>query len=483
MSQGLWRRSATELAAGVRSGRLRTAQVLDSHREQRDRWEPEVRALLACAPDDAPRSQTDGPLSGVPVIVKDNICTRDLVTTCGSRMLEGYRPPYDATVVRRLREAGAVITAKANCDEFGMGSSTENSAYGPTRNPYDLDRVPGGSSGGSAVAVATGMAPVALGSDTGGSVRQPAAFNNLVGLKPTYGRLSRYGLVAFGSSLDQIGILGRSTGDVALTFTVVAGADEFDMTSRSEAPPRFSDLDLSPESARGMRVGVPRNFLAAGLDPEVEEAQQRAERILSAAGVGIVDVELTSPAEAIATYYLLATAEASSNLARFDGVRYGHRTARAGDVLSLYTKTRGEGLGTEVKRRILLGTFALSAGYYDAYYGRALRARETIRRNLLAALEDVDALLYPVSPTPPFRLGEKLSDPLTMYLSDLFTIGANLTGTPALAVPAGFTADGLPLGVQLQGRPLGEEILFRLANALETADPWREPALPGGDEA
>ncbi|HKA25145.1 MAG TPA: Asp-tRNA(Asn)/Glu-tRNA(Gln) amidotransferase subunit GatA [Candidatus Eisenbacteria bacterium] len=467
-----WKRSAAELAGDVSAGRADAVEILDAHRAQAARWDPAVHALLGRDDEAARRvasSRPQGPLAGVPFIAKDNLCTRGLRTTCGSRILEPYVPPYDATVIARLRAAGAVLYAKANCDEFAMGSSMENSAFGPSRNPYDLERVPGGSSGGSAVATATGMGTFALGSETGGSVRQPASFTNLVGLKPTYGRLSRYGLVAFGSSLDQVGVFARSVADCALVFSVMAGPDENDMTTRPDGAFSLDGLDVSARAGKGLAIGVPRNILAEGLHPEVQAAQARAEEALGRAGVRVKEVHLVPPAACVATYYLLATAEASSNLARFDGVRYGFRAQLADDLLSLYTKTRGQGFGSEVKRRILLGTFALSAGYYDAYYRKALQARRRIRSDLHAALSGVDALLLPTAPTPAFRLGEKATDPLAMYLSDIFTIGANLAGIPALNVPCGFTADGLPVGMQLVGPAQGEGTLFRLGAALESA--------------
>jgi len=467
-----WKKSAAELARDVAAGRVSAADVLDAHCAQADRWEPAVHALLTRDDERARRRASEklsGPLAGVPFVAKDNLCTRGLRTTCGSRILEPYTPPYDATVIARLRAAGAVLYAKANCDEFAMGSSTENSAFGPSRNPYDTERVPGGSSGGSAVATATGMSAFSLGSETGGSVRQPASFTNLVGLKPTYGRLSRYGLVAFGSSLDQVGVFARSVSDCALVFSVMAGPDENDMTTRPDGAFALAGLDLSAAGAKGLTVGVPRNILSEGLHPEVAAAQARAEAALGKAGVQVKEVHLVPPAACVATYYLLATAEASSNLARFDGVRYGFRAQPDDDLLSLYTKTRGQGFGPEVTRRILLGTFALSSGYYDAYYRKALQARRRIRGDLMAALSGVDALLLPTAPTPAFRLGEKAMDPLAMYLSDIFTIGANLAGVPALSVPCGFTADGLPVGAQLVGPALGEGTLFRLGAALEGA--------------
>jgi aspartyl-tRNA(Asn)/glutamyl-tRNA(Gln) amidotransferase subunit A len=420
------------------------------------------------------------------VVLKDNICTRGTRTTCGSRILESWVPPYDATVVRRLREAGAVPVAKSNLDEFAMGSSTENSAFQVTRNPYDLARVPGGSSGGSAVAVTTGMAALGFGSETGGSVRQPASFTNLVGLKPTYGRLSRYGLVAFGSSLDQIGIFGRTVRDTALAFSVVAGPDEKDMTTLSGGYDFAAEFSDDPEAVRGLAVGVPRNILGQGIEPEVATRLAWAEEALGAAGVAVRDVTLAPPDAAVAAYYLVATAEASSNLARFDGVRYGYRDRAASDLLSLYTRTRGRGFGREVTRRILLGTYALSSGYYDAYYLRALRARTVLRRDLERALAGVDALLLPVSPTPAFRIGERVADPLSMYLSDILTIGANLCGVPALAVPAGFTPGGLPVGAQLVGGASAEAVLFRLGAALERAGGerrWPVAPAPAGERA
>jgi aspartyl-tRNA(Asn)/glutamyl-tRNA(Gln) amidotransferase subunit A len=474
---------AAAIAAGVRDGRLDPGDVLEAHLERVRAWDPSVHALLALDEPGAraaARRVRGGPLAGVPLVVKDNICTRSLATSCGSRILGAYVPPYDATVVARLREAGAVVIGKANLDEFAMGSSTENSAFGPSRNPYDLARVPGGSSGGSAAAVAAGMSPLALGSETGGSVRQPASFTNLVGLKPTYGRLSRYGLVAFGSSLDQIGILARSVADAALVLAVAAGPDRNDMTARADGLFTTTGLELSAGAGRGLAVAVPRNILREGLDPEVAAALARAEEALGRAGVAVRDVELVPPAAAVASYYLIATAEASSNLARFDGVRYGWRAPDGGDVQTLYSRTRGRGFGPEVTRRILLGTFALSAGYYEAYYRKGLRARALVRRDLLAALAGVDALLYPTAPTPAFLLGEKVDDPLTMYLSDIFTISANLCGVPALSVPCGFTTAGLPVGMQLTARAMGEDVLLRLGAALEAAlgETRRWPELP-----
>jgi aspartyl-tRNA(Asn)/glutamyl-tRNA(Gln) amidotransferase subunit A len=451
-----WRRSARALAVEVRAGRLTAGAAAEAGFEvPAARWERDVHAVLAAdrgARERAARGAgRDLPLSGVPVLLKDNLCTVDHPTTCGSRILGAWRSPYDATVVRRLREAGAVVVGKGNMDEFAMGSSTEFSAFGPTRNPYDLTRVPGGSSGGPAAAVAYGLVPLALGSDTGGSVRQPAAFCGVVGLKPTYGRLSRYGLVAFGSSLDQVGIFARHVGDVADAYAVLAGDDPFDASMREGPAPDVS--------------GWPANLWKEGVDGAIVEALETAAGSLERAGATRVPLEFLPGTSAVATYYLLATAEASSNLARFDGVRYGHRAA-ADELTALYARTRGEGFGPEVRRRILLGTYALSAGYHDEFYLKAQRARTRIVREYAAAFARCDAMLMPATPTLPFRLGEKLDDPLAMYLSDVFTIGANLAGIPGLSMPMGLSG-GLPVAVQLLGPADAEPALLRAARALE----------------
>jgi aspartyl-tRNA(Asn)/glutamyl-tRNA(Gln) amidotransferase subunit A len=411
------------------------------------------------------------PLRGVPVLVKDNLCTTDYATTCGSKILAGYVPPYDATVVRRLRAAGAAVIGKGNMDEFAMGSSTEFSAYGPTRNPFDLSRVPGGSSGGPAAAVAYGLCPIALGSDTGGSVRQPAGFCGVFGLKPTYGRLSRYGLVAFGSSLDQVGIFARHAGDVATAYAALAGPDPNDATTRRTAAPDVSGWD---GGVQGLRFGWPAALWREGVDPDIVAAMDHAAHALERAGARRVPIEFLPGEYSVATYYLVATAEASSNLARFDGVRYGFRAGDGTDVRAMYVKSRSQGFGPEVQRRILLGTYVLSAGYYDAYYLMAQRARTRIRREYQHAFAHCDVLLMPSSPTPPFRLGEKTDDPLAMYLSDIFTIGANLAGIPGLCCPGGRTRDGLPIGVQVLGPEDSEPLLLRAGRALEVGgDPSR----------
>ena len=464
-----WRDSAAAIAARVRAGSLDPVAAAESGwDEPARRWERDVHAVVHSDPASrhaaAAAARRDGPLAGVPVLLKDNLCTTDYPTTCGSRILAGWHSPYDATVVRRLREAGAVVVGKSNMDEFAMGSSTEFSCYGPTRNPYDLERVPGGSSGGSAAAVAYGLVPAALGSDTGGSVRQPAAFCGVYGLKPTYGRLSRYGLVAFGSSLDQVGIFARHAGDVALLYSVLAGPDPFDATMREAAPPDVSGWDAG---VRGLRFGWPANLWERGVDPAIVGGLERAATALERAGATRVPLHFMPGEYGVAAYYLVATAEASSNLARFDGVRYGHRAAGATDVTSLYTRSRGEGFGPEVQRRILLGTYALSSGYYDEYYLKAQRARTRIRREYAEAFERCDLMLLPAAPTPAFRIGEKTDDPLAMYLSDVFTIGANLAGLPGLSVPVGLSPDGLPLGAQLLAPADGEPVLLRAARAIE----------------
>jgi aspartyl-tRNA(Asn)/glutamyl-tRNA(Gln) amidotransferase subunit A len=463
----LWRLSAAALAARVRGG-TPAAEAAEAGFEGPAReWERDVHALAhtdAAARAANARNAGEGPLAGVPVLLKDNICTTDFPTTCGSRILSGYRPPYDATATVRLRAAGAVVIGKGNMDEFAMGSSTEFSAYGPTRNPYDLARVPGGSSGGPAAAVAYGLCPVALGSDTGGSVRQPAAFCGVFGLKPTYGRISRYGLVAFGSSLDQIGIFARHAGDVATTYAALAGPDPYDATTRAGAAPDVSGWE---GGVSGLTFGWPANLWKEGVEAEVIEGLERSAEWLERAGAKRVPFDFLPGEYAVATYYLVATAEASSNLARFDGVRYGFRHPESTDLRALYTRTRSEGFGPEVQRRILLGTYALSAGYYDAYYLKAQRARTRIRREYQEAFARCDFMMIPATPTLPFRLGEKTEDPLAMYLSDIFTIGANLAGVPGLSVPVGLSAAGLPRAVQLLGPEDSEPVLLRAGRALE----------------
>jgi len=431
--------------------------------------------------DDHPDLWRDAPLAGVPIALKDNICTRGVRTTASSRILDTFVPPYDATVVDRLEAAGAVLVGKTNCDEFAMGSSNENSAYGPVHNPWALDRIPGGSSGGSAAAVAAGLVPLALGSDTGGSIRQPAALCGVVGLKPTYGRVSRYGLLAFGSSLDQIGPLTRTVADAALALGLMAGADAADATS---APEPVSDYTAAlTGDIRGVRIGIPRALLE-GVDPEVGRAVAAAFDVLASRGAVLVDVDLPHAKHAIAVYYLVATAEASSNLARYDGVRYGFRAPAAGSdgtLKTMYARTRAQGFGAEVKRRIMLGTYVLSAGYYDAYYLKAQQVRTLILRDYDRAFERVDVVAMPTSPTPPFKLGEKTDDPLQMYLSDIFTISANLGGVCGVSIPCGFTsaAKPLPIGLQIIGKPFGEETILKIAHAYEQTTEWhkRKPAF------
>jgi aspartyl-tRNA(Asn)/glutamyl-tRNA(Gln) amidotransferase subunit A len=441
------------------------------------------RALDRAAQIDRARAAGErlGPLAGVPIAIKDNICVRGVATTASSRILKEYVPPYDATVVQRLEAAGAVIIGKTNCDEFAMGSSNENSAFGPVRNPWALDRAPGGSSGGSAAAVSAGCAPLALGSDTGGSIRQPASFCGVVGLKPTYGRVSRYGLLAFASSLDQIGPFAATVADAALTLSAIAGADAADATSAPQPVPDFT-VALSGD-IRHLRIGVPRAFITDSVDEGVRQAFDESLRTLTGLGASVVEIELPHAQYAIPVYYLVCTAEASSNLARYDGVRYGYRapTDRDTNVRTMYSRTRDEGFGDEVKRRIMLGTYVLSAGYYDAFYLKALQVRTLLRRDYEAAFERVDLVAMPTSPVPPFRLGEKTSDPLQMYLADVFTVSANLAGLPGISVPCGFTdADGarLPVGLQLIGRAFDEATLLRAADAFERVTEWHRQRPP-----
>jgi len=421
----------------------------------------------AAAADERIAKGTAGPLAGIPLALKDNLCTRGVETTCASKILEGFIPPYDATVVSKLKTAGAVFLGKANLDEFAMGSSTEHSAYGSTRNPWDLSRIPGGSSGGSAAAVSASEAVAALGSDTGGSIRQPAAFCGVVGLKPTYGLISRYGLVAFASSLDQIGPLTQDVRDAAILLNAIAGHDPLDSTSVEMPLP-----DMTAQLGRpiqGLKMGIPNEYFIEGVDPEVGAAIEKAIESYRALGAQIKTISLPHSDYAVAAYYILATAEASSNLARYDGVRFGHRAKDPKDLLEMYSESRREGFGPEVKRRIMIGTHVLSSGYYDAYYKKGQQARTLINGDFEAAFKTVDVILAPTTPTPAFRSGEKTGDPLQMYLSDIFTISANLAGLPAISLPCGFSAEGLPIGLQLMGRPFDEAGLLKAAFAFEQA--------------
>jgi aspartyl-tRNA(Asn)/glutamyl-tRNA(Gln) amidotransferase subunit A len=406
-----------------------------------------------------------GPLHGVPIALKDNILVKGTVTTAGSKILERFIAPYSATAVDRLENAGAVIIGKTTCDEFAMGSSTDNSAFGPARNPADPTRTPGGSSGGSAVAVAAGMTSLALGSDTGGSIRQPAALCGVAGLKPTYGRVSRYGLIAFASSLDQIGPFAATARDAALVLEVIAGHDPRDATSANLPVPAYTAALTG--SVVGLRVGVPWRLLDQGVDAEVRASFDAAAALVGANGATVVNVDLPHTAHAIPVYYILATAEASANLARYDGVRFGARAQGAGSISEMYDATRGHGFGAEVKRRIMLGTYVLSAGYYDAYYVKAQRVRTLIRRDFDRAFASVDAILMPTSPVPAFRLGERVADPLQMYAADVFTVSANLAGIPGISIPCGTTAGGLPVGMQFLGKPWDEATILRCADAYE----------------
>src|SRR5688500_944495 len=418
------------------------------------------------------KSTTSQTLAGIPFAIKDNICVRGMQASCGSRILGDYHPPYNATVIERLTQAGAVIIGKTNCDEFAMGSSNENSAFGPVRNPWDTTRVPGGSSGGSAAAVAAGIVPVALGSDTGGSVRQPASLVGVLGLKPTYGRNSRYGLVAFASSLDQVGVFAGKVEDVARVLGVIAGRDPRDSTTADVPVPDYT-ASLSGD-LKGVRLGFPRALFGEGLDEEVGNAVKGVVDVYRELGAEIVDVALPHAKYAIAVYYIIATAEASSNLARFDGVRYGFRAEDTPELRQMYRRTREEGFGAEVKRRIMLGTYVLSAGYYDAYYLKAQKVRTLIENDFLTAFQNCDAIITPTSPSTAFALGEKVDDPLAMYLNDIYTVTANLSGVPGISVPCGLSAERLPIGFQLLGPYWSEPTLFKLAHAYEEARPFTE---------
>ena len=476
--------------AALRAGEITAVQLTQALINRITAVEHQVKAFLTTTPEqaldqaaEADRRRTEGddaPLLGIPLAIKDVLTTRGIETTCGSKILQGFKPPYTATAVERLQNAGMVMLGKTNTDEFAMGSSTENSAYFPTHNPWDLSRVPGGSSGGSAAAVSAGEALAALGTDTGGSVRQPASFCGVVGIKPSYGRISRYGLVAYGSSLDQIGIMSKDVADAALILEVIAGHDRRDSTSLDVPVPDYSAA--LTQDVRGLRIGLPTEYFIEGMQPEVDEAVHSAVAQLEALGAEIVPIHLPNTDKALPVYYLVATAEASANLARYDGVRFGYS---AGDdsMFENIRRTRGEGFGPEVKRRIMLGTYALSAGYYDAYYLKAQQVRTLIKGDFEEAFQKVDIIACPVTPTTAFQLGEKTDNPIEMYLNDIFTTSVNLSGVCGISIPCGFDKQGLPIGLQLIGPHLGESAILRAAHAYEQSTPWhyQHPTLNESD--
>jgi len=479
--------TAHELGARYRSGAATPTQAVTEYLARVERLDPQVRAFLTVTRDDALRQAAladarfkagtpRGPLDGVPVALKDVFCTRGVRTTCGSKILESFVPPYDATVVARLHAAGAVLLGKLNMDEFAMGSSTEHSAFFTTRNPWDLARVPGGSSGGASAVVAADLAALSLGTDTGGSIRQPAAFCGVLGMKPTYGRVSRYGLIAFASSLDQVGPFAKDVEDAALILEVIAGADPMDSTAVDVPVPDYRAA--LGRGIEGVRVGVPAEYFIDGMDPEVERAVREAIATLEKLGARTEPVSLPHTEYGLAAYYVIAPAEASSNLARYDGVKYGLRASGARDLIDMYSKTRAAGFGNEVKRRVMLGTYVLSAGYYDAYYGQAQKVRTLVRRDFEQAFARVDLIVAPTTPGVAFKMGEK-EDPLQMYLNDIFTIPVNLAGLPGVSIPGGFTQTGLPIGLQLIGRAFDEATLLRAAHAYQQATAWhkRKPLL------
>jgi len=482
-------RSACELLADLANGNISSAALTDAYLEAIRLRESRVRAFLHVDEQGAreqaqaidarrQRGEAVGALAGMPVAVKDVLCTAGQPTTCGSKILQSFVPPYDAHVITRLKEADAVLIGKTNMDEFAMGSSTENSAFQVTRNPWDLERIPGGSSGGSAAAVAAGEIPLALGSDTGGSIRQPASLCGIVGLKPTYGRVSRYGLIAFASSLDQVGPLAHEVRDAALLLEVIAGHDPRDSTSVAQPVPPYSKTIDQP--VRPLTIGVAREYFSAGLDAEVEQSVRAALKVYESLGATIKEISLPNSPYAVAVYYLVATAEASSNLARYDGVHYGYRAREYANLIDMYSRSRGEGFGSEVKRRIMLGTYALSSGYKDAYYVKALKVRRLIKEDFDRAFASCDVMMGPTSPVPAFKIGERIDDPLAMYLVDIYTISCNLAGLPGISIPCGFTQAGLPIGLQILAPPFQEEKLLRVARMHERATDWhqRRPALP-----
>lgn len=475
-----------EALAGLRAGDFSSVELTQAHLDRIAAVDGEIHAYLtvtasqalaqAQQADDRRRQGDDAPLLGVPLAIKDVLATEGVETTCGSRILKGFLPPYSATAVKKLEEAGMVMLGKLNCDEFAMGSSTENSAYGLTRNPWDLTRVPGGSSGGSAAAVAADEAPATLGTDTGGSVRQPASFCGVVGIKPSYGRVSRFGLVAYGSSLDQVGVFAKSVGDAARVLQVIAGHDPQDSTSMPTPVPDYRAALTG--SVAGLRIGLPQEYFIEGMQPAVESAVRAAVAHLEGMGAAVIPIRLPNTDKALPVYYLVATAEASANLARYDGVRFGH-SAGADAMFDNFRQTRGQGFGPEVKRRIMLGAYALSAGYYDAYYLKAQQVRTLIKQDFERAFEQVDLIACPVAPMTAFQIGEKTDDPLAMYLTDIFSVSVNLAGLCGISVPCGFDDDGLPIGLQLIGPHLGEATILRAAHAYEQNTSWhrRRPKL------
>jgi len=470
----LYRLTIHELLAKLQKKETTPDEVLSSLRARIKKTGPQIKAYARPEIDGIKPAPVDpsGALAGIPVALKDNICTKGMRTECCSRILAGFIPPYDATVVRKLNASGAFIFgAKTNMDEFAFGSSTENSCFGPTHNPWNLECVPGGSSGGSAAAVAGDQAIAALGSDTGGSIRQPASFCGVVGLKPTYGRVSRYGLIAFASSLDQIGTLTKDTEDAALLLNVISGYDPMDPTSVKDTVPDYTSA--LGKDIKGLKIGIPKEYFIKGIDEQVKTVIDAAINKFKTLGADVKEISLPHTGYAVPVYYILGTAEASSNLSRFDGVHYGFR-AKSSKLVEMYMKTRGEGFGQEAKRRILLGTFALSHGYYDAYYLKALKVRTLIKNDFDSVFKDCDCLITPTAPTTAFRIGEKSGDPLKMYLSDIYTISVNLAGIPAISVPCGFTGETMPVGLQIMAKPFGEETLFRAAHAYERATEWRK---------
>ncbi len=467
--------SISQLKKLLTKREMSSREVVGSFIERINTIEPEVNAFLdrtfdlaiqqADDADQRIKNGEDSPLLGIPMGLKDNICTKGVPSTAGSKILQNFTPPYNATVVEKLYQAGAILMGKLNMDEFGMGSSCENSAYQLTFNPWDTSRTPGGSSGGAAAAVATGECPGALGSDTGGSIREPASFCGVVGVKPTYGRVSRYGLIAFASSLDQIGAFGRTVEDSAIILNAISGHDPKDSTSSPTTVPDFT-ANLG-ESIKGVKIGLPREYFVEGMDESVSEGIKKAADKLSELGAEIMEISLPHTEYAIAAYYIVATAEASSNLARFSGVHYGLRAKDTEDIIEMYTKSRSEGFGPEVKRRIMLGAYSLSSGYYDAYYLKSSKVRTLIRNDFNNAFKTVDAIIAPVAPVPPFKIGDRIDDPLQMYLADVFTVPASLSGLPAMSVPCGFTPDNLPLGLQIIAPAFAEESMFKVAFAYE----------------